>query len=387
MTERINTHALLAKLPCKNDARLYRAPGRVNIIGEHTDYTGGLVLPTNSAIYTWVAAEARSDPVFTITTVDLDQRHSFSLDDPGTGLSGEWHDYVVGVLSELAASKLIDQGANLVLQTEIPMGGGLSSSAALELAVAVAALDLNGRTVPGEKLAGICQQAEHKFVGTKCGILDQFAVVNCRKGQAMLLDCHDLSTKHVSIPDDIRFLLVDSGVKHQHATGHYNTRADECANATRILREKNSDLEGIRDLDETEISDYEKVLGHTLFRRCRHVVTENARVRSAFSALADADSAELGSILSGSHVSLRDDYEASCDEVDLLVDIANRCDGVLGSRMVGGGFGGCVLAVVEVDKVQQVTSAICRQYRTPGGSEPWTHAVQPAEAAQRVVNA
>jgi len=365
-------------------ARVFRSPGRVNIIGEHTDYCDGLVLPTNTAIYTWLVAAARDDRIVRVRTQDLQDVQQFSLDQIEKSDNPAWIDYVKGVAAVIESQGLCLQGADLLVSSELPIGGGLSSSAAFELAIASALLDIAAIQLPSATIARLCQQAEIEYAKVNCGIMDQFAVACCERDRAMLLDCRTLRTKHARIPDDMRLLIVDSGVKHALPDGDYNNRARECVDAARLLREQIPDIVALRDLTEDQLEKSKAMLGDVLYRRCRHVVTENERVRFAFAALENQDLLSLGSLIAKSHVSLRDDFEVSCDDVNRLVDIADCCDAVLGSRMVGAGFGGCVLALTTAGSVDSVVKTIRSQYVNPAGREPWMHVVKPTAAVQAI---
>jgi len=364
--------------------RMYRAPGRVNIIGEHTDYTMGRVLPTTTAIYTSIMATARADRIINIRSVILDDTQSFNLDDVAISPKPGWIDYARGVAALIEERGVRLNGADMVVDSDIPIGGGLSSSAALEVATATALLNMAESSLPPEEIAALCRRAENEYAGVNCGIMDQFAIACCERGNAVLLDCRNLESKHVRLPANIRLLVTDSGVKHALADGGFNQRTDECASATEILAEHIVGVESLRDVETADLDRYHRELGDTLFRRCRHVVSENLRVLDACAALESGDSKALGVLFNASHASLRDDFEVSCDELDALVDIANDSEGVLGSRMIGAGFGGCVLSVVEVDKIEMATEHIRHAHESMTGNSPWMHLVTATDPAQRL---
>ena len=375
---------LLGELPDSAEPQIARAPARVNVIGEHTDYNDGLVLPTTSALYTWVAASRRNDDRVNVRSLNVSQSASVDLKDIAKARPGDWSAYVFGVIAALSSHGIEISGADIVIRSDMPLGGGLSSSAALELAVAHAILGLSQQEIDTTRLAELCRQAEIEFAGVNCGLMDQLAVASCRRGHALRLDCRNLSTKQIALPDNLRILLTDSGVKHELATSEYNRRAAECAEALTRLTETAGSLESLRDVSPDMLRQHGGRLGDKLTRRCRHVLSENQRVLDAANALEAADTAALGKLVSASHVSLRDDYEVSCDAVDQLIAIADQCAGVHGSRMVGGGFGGCVLSIVEPQKVEDVEREIRSAYRTPAGWPPWTHVVAPAHPASTV---
>ena len=370
--------------------RLFRAPGRVNIIGEHTDYSDGLVLPVNTGLYTWVAARPRDDREVRVATKTFGESDSFDLDDIAPGGDPNWTDYIRGVARELenAGAKLI--GADLSIDGDVPIGGGLSSSASLELALASALLGLADQEMPATQAARVCQLAEQRYAAVNCGIMDQFSVACGRKNRAMLLDCRSLETQFVRLPDDLALIVTDSGVKHALPGSDYNDRHDECRQAVQVLNAGNTWLRnqligGYVVLGDRESFEREKErLGNLLYRRSRHVVSEIARVHEAFTALEIGDLARLGELVRASHASLRDDFEVSCDEIERLVEIADACEGVLGSRMVGGGFGGCVLSVARRGDERGIMSNIADTYGKILGSDPWIHAVTPAFPAGEV---
>jgi len=367
--------------PSLNEVQRFRAPARINIIGEHTDYNDGLVFPTTTALFTSIAARPRPDRIVRIESREMRNVQSFDLDDIEPAKNPGWIDYAKGVAAELEAEGIHLQGADLEIESEIPLGGGLSSSASFELAVAMALLRVADRSLPGPSLATICQRAEIRYAGVNCGIMDQYTVACCKRGHAMLLDCRSLDVEQVAIPASAGMLIIDSGVKHRLSDSGYNRRSDECAEAVNILSQDAPKFAALRDLSMEMLETQKDRLGDLLYRRCRHVVSENQRVRDAYAALQSGDLVKLGKLISVSHVSLRDDFEVSCDEVDQLVAIVDECTGVLGSRMVGAGFGGCVLSLIESGKVDEAARQIRQKYKEATGDDPWTHIVQAAEPA------
>ncbi len=365
----------------------FRAPARVNIIGEHTDYNDGFVLPTTTALYTSVTATPRSDRIVRVTSLEVQDTQEFDLDDIEPDQQPQWIDYAKGVAAEIEAAGIHLQGAHLEVASEIPLGGGLSSSASFELAIATALLGVAGASLPKPEIARLCQRAENRYAGLSCGIMDQYTVASCERGNAILLDCRSLAVEQVAIPQDAGMLITHSGVNHRLPDSGYNNRAEECAEAVARLQGRLSGLTALRDLAAGELEQHQDLLGDRLYRRCRHVVTENRRVLDAFDALKNNDVESLGHLISDSHASLRDDYEVSCGEVDRLVQIACASDGVLGARMIGGGFGGCVLALVVSDKIDDTARHIKLQYTLPDGAPPWTHVVAAADPAGEIAPA
>lgn len=358
------------------------APARVNIIGEHTDYNSGLVLPTNTAIFTRVTASPREDRVLRVRSSAIDATQSFVLDDLRPGETDTWIEYVKGVAAGLEQAGIALRGAELLIDSDIPLGAGLSSSASLELSVAKALLSIADERVDDEDLALLCQRAEQLYAGVQCGIMDQYSLACAKYGNAVLLDCRSLQARQVQLPEDIAFVLTDSGVRHSLADGEYNNRAEECATAVALLAQVMSDVETLRDLNLADLAAHRATLGEVLYRRCRHVVTENQRVQDTFEALGKRNLQSVGSLLNACHASLRDDYAVSCEELDALVECANSCDLIPGSRMVGAGFGGCVLSVCRKDDALAAAASIQASYAAVSGSRPWQHLVAPAYSAR-----
>jgi galactokinase len=363
---------------------LFRAPGRVNIIGEHTDYNDGLVLPTTTAAYTWLAAAERDDRLVQICSENMGTTESFNLDDRSKSDSPRWIDYAVGVAAEIEALNVELRGADILVDGNIPLGGGLSSSASFEVAIATALLALAGESLAQLQIAQLCQRAEIHYARVNCGIMDQYVIAACDAGKAMLIDCRSLESRMIGIPEDMRLLVTDSGVKHQLPTSGYNDRAQECMDARNALAELVPGFSSLRDLSAQQLASLEPSMDEVQFRRSRHVVTENQRVTDAVQALQNHDLNTLGNLISASHQSLRADFEVSCPAVDELVGLADSCDGVLGSRMVGAGFGGCVLSLTTADAVDEVRQQISSKHAAVTGQEPWMHVVQATAPAQIV---
>jgi len=320
-----------------------RAPGRVNLIGEHTDYNDGFVLPIaieRSATATWAP---RSDRTLRVHSGRFGETASVDLDGPVRPRPGHWSNYVVGVAVELAAAGVPPAGADVRIDSDVPPGGGLSSSAAIEVAAALALMAAAGRpgAIDGRDLALLCQRAENDFAGAPCGIMDQSIAVMARAGHALLLDCRDGQTRHVPFDDRAGVLLVaDTQVRHDIGEGGYPLRRKQCRAAAEAL--------GVAALrDATMASADAAGLTGDPRKRARHVVGEIARTLEAVEALSAGDYGRFGELMFASHASLRDDFEVSCAELDAIVDAAAGCDGVIGARMTGGGFGGCAIALVE----------------------------------------
>ena len=362
----------------------YRAPGRINIIGEHTDYNQGWVLPAALDLYSYAAIAPRGDRILRVHACNYGETEHVDLDRIERGEGGNWLEYVKGVAWSLARDGVRLRGADIVLSGEIPLGSGLSSSASVEVLLARALLGCAGLPMGVKELARACQQAESEFVGVQCGIMDQYVIACSSYQQAMKLDCRSLIHENVQLPQDAVFLLVHSGVKRRLTQGSYNSRRDECEEAVKQLSSALPGLQSLRDLKVEQLASHKDRLSDLLYRRCRHVVSENTRVHKVYKALKNCDSQRVGQHLTQSHISLRDDFEVSCKELDDLVNISLDCDGVLGSRMMGAGFGGCTISLVESEKLDTVMNTIGKRYGRISGGDPWMHAVGPAMAAGSV---
>jgi galactokinase len=353
------------------EPRLFRAPGRVNLIGEHTDYNDGFVLPMAIDRETMVAAAARNDRLVRAYSLELDAAAEFDLDYPGRKQRGSWLDYVEGVAQALESRGLRLRGADLLLDSDVPIGAGLSSSAALEVAVGLAMATISSADVDQVVLAHAGQQAEHEYVGIKCGIMDQFTAALGRAGHALLIDCRTLQTSYIPLDTSRACITIcNTGVKHALASSEYNARRAECERGVELLREWLPDICALRDVS---VADFQRTvdrLPEPVRRRCRHVITENARTSAAAHALSTGDTAGMGRLMFGSHDSLRDDFEVSCAELDLLVEIAKSIEGVIGARMTGGGFGGCTVNLVARDALAEFQEKISRAYKQATNIDP-----------------
>ncbi len=355
--------------------KLFRAPGRVNIIGGHTDYNEGFVLPTTTGLHTWLAIAPRSDRILRTFSCRFDSLEEIDLDRIESRGDAQWSEYVKGVASILEDAGHSLRGADIVIDGDIPLGGGLSSSASLEIVLAFGLLDCIDVAIERGDLAQLCQRVETDFVGVRCGIMDQFVISHCANDRAMMLDCRSLEFQSVAMPADARLLVVDTGVSHRLPAGEYNSRREECEQAVALLARQIPQLGALRDLEPAQLEDEKNLLDDRLYRRCRHIVTENQRVNDANSALRRGNVARLGELITASHVSLRDDYEISCAELDALVEIMISCPEVYGARLVGGGFGGCALCLVDAQHLDRVTDRVRAEYGEILGRPPWVHAV------------
>lgn len=364
-----------------------KTPARVNIIGEHTDYNDGFVLPMSTALFTSIAATRRDDRLLRVSSSSVAEASVIDLDDLQRGDPVSWIDYVKGVAAELQQYGVQLHGADLQIDSDIPLGAGLSSSASLELSVAKSLLAVADTDIAPPELARLCQRAEHNYAGVHCGIMDQYTLACAQKGHAILLDCRSLEMQQVPLPYKIGFILTDSGVRHSLAAGEYNARTDECAAAVALFAKRVPGIDKLRDVSMDMLQASRSDLGDILYRRCRHVLTENQRVLDAVAALENSAAQHLGSLLTACHASLRDDFEVSCGELDALVAAANASQRVFGSRMVGAGFGGCVLSVCEASDIEAAAREIRDNYAALTGNQPWQHQVSVAAPAQLVERA
>lgn len=366
------------------EARLFRAPGRVNLIGEHTDYNDGFVLPAAIDFQTFAAAARRGGRTLRIHSINFEETVSFDLDAKNPRRRDHWSDYPLGVATTLARAGHGIPGADLLLYGEVPPGAGLSSSAALEMATALALLAVAGLELEPLDTAKLCQQAENEFVGTLCGIMDPFVSRFAQAGHALLLDCRSLDARPVPLPDSSRLVICHSGVRHALASGEYNVRRAQCGEGVRALAERNPTLRALRDATLATLEESRSRIPPVVFARCHHVVSENQRTLEAAAALARRDLAAVGRLMAASHASLRDEYEVSCRELDVLVDAAAPLEGVFGARMTGGGFGGCTVNLVRSDAVPAFRDDVTQAFARETGRKPKIYESSAAAGAGEV---
>jgi len=365
--------------------RIYQAPGRVNLIGEHTDYNDGFVMPAAIGFYTRAAVAPRPDRKLVIHSENYSEQVKFDLDRLPAKGEGYWSDYVVGVAKMLVCSGKRLGGVNLLVDGNVPQGAGLSSSASIEVAVGYALLDLGGpNTIDRTQLARLCQQAENEFIGARCGIMDQFVASHGRRGQALLLDCRSLEYRQLPLPDDVAIAICNTMVKHSIAKGEYNQRRAECEAGVRALSKHLPQVRALRDVTPEDLERYGHELPEVVLRRCRHVIGENARVLKAAAALERGDLQTFGNLMLESHCSLRDDFEVSCSELDLMVELAGQAEGVYGTRMTGGGFGGCTIALVQAGCVEAFQRTVREGYERSTGRKPEIYICAAADGVSRL---
>ena len=343
--------------------RLYRAPGRVNLIGEHTDYNDGFVMPAAIGFYCWAAIAPRNDRQLHVFSREFREDVEIDLSSGAVRPSHTWSDYPAGVAVQLQKAGFPLIAANVLIHGEVPLGAGLSSSASIEAATAMALAETSRCAIDRGELARICQRAETDFVGMKCGIMDQFISLCGRKGHALMLDCRSLQFELISIPDSAKLVICNTGVKHKHAGGEYNRRREECEAAVSALKQALPSIHALRDVRKEDLDRHRTLLTEVALKRARHVVSENARVLDAAAALRAGDLLKVGAAMNESHKSLRDDYEVSCAELDLMVDLAHQQQGVYGARMTGGGFGGSTVNLVDARHADAFAKNIGKAYQ------------------------
>ncbi|HSI32665.1 MAG: galactokinase [Phycisphaerae bacterium] len=352
---------------------IVRAPGRVNLIGEHTDYNDGLVLPMAIEPVVVIACRAREDAVVRLaSTVYPGQVVEFALDRKITRGEPAWANYCRGVAAELEEAGIPLVGMDALIDNTLPVGGGLSSSAAIEVGTALSLLTLAGTELAPDRLALVCQRAEHEFALVPCGIMDQTIVAGGKPGHAMLFDCRSLAKSFIKVdPGDLRVVIANTMVHHELASGEYGKRRAQCEAGVAWFKARYPDagIRALRDVTPKMIAEAEG-LDPLILKRCRHVVTEIGRTQDASSALAKGNYELAGRLMKESHASLRDDYEVSCPELDFLADQAGAVKGVYGARMTGGGFGGCIVALVRPRSADALTEHLKRAYGERFGIDP-----------------
>ncbi len=351
----------------KGDPVVVKAPGRVNLIGEHTDYNDGFVFPVAIDKAAYICGKKTEGDFLRLYSMMYDEAVEYPLDGFKHDGKHGWANYILGVVKELRKMGHNLPGANIVNSCNVPLGSGLSSSAALEVAVSTFFEEVAGLEIQATEVAKLCQRAENEFVGVKCGIMDQFISRLGKKGTALFIDCRSLEYEHVPFDNpEIKVLICNTGVKRGLVDSEYNTRRSECEEGTSFFsRRLDKDVKALRDVTIKEFEQFESELPEKVRKRCRHVITENERVLRAKELLKSGDYAGFGKLLYDSHASLRDDYEVSCRELDMMVDILRKQDGVLGARMTGAGFGGCTVSLFNVkdDKKQQsIIEDVARKY-------------------------
>ncbi|NTW02367.1 MAG: galactokinase [Oscillochloris sp.] len=348
---------------------IVRAPGRVNLIGEHTDYNEGFVFPIAIDRETFVAARSRADHTIRTYTAQLDQEDSFEINQIERSPNQPWANYVRGMIKGILARDLPITGADLLVSSDVPMGCGLSSSASLEVAVGYAVQLLNNSNLLGEELALLAQGIENSFVGVQCGIMDQFISALGRADHALLIDCRDLSYRPLPIPPDVRIVICNSGIHHNLSNSAYNERRATCNEAVRLLKTRLPRISALRDVSPDDLRTYAELLPPTMLMRARHVVTENQRTLAAAAALEHANLIAFGQLMNESHTSMRDDYQISIPEIDLLTELAHAVPGCYGARLTGGGFGGSTVNLVTISAIDRFVQDVATGYKAVTGRD------------------
>jgi galactokinase len=368
---------------------LFIAPGRVNLIGEHTDYSEGFVMPAAIDFATVAAISPAAGDQVSLYSENFQEHAVFDLEFLPHHPRHHWSDYPVGVLTTLMTAGVRPGGFSLTLAGDVPLGSGLSSSASVEVATALAILGLPAVYEAGPnfslpEVARLCQRAENHFVGTQSGIMDQFVSCCGAAGHALLLDCRDLSYKLAPVPEGLSLVICNSMIKHSHAGGEYNTRRAEIEAGTEIIRLHRPEVRFLRDVSVADLERWGDEMLPEVLRRCRHVVTENARTVAAAEALERNDLQVLGRLMAESHASYRDDFEASCREADILVELASREPACVGARLTGGGFGGCTVNLVRSPSAEEFAERLLREYLVATGIAAEVYHCHAAAGAHRI---
>ncbi len=363
---------------------IFVAPGRVNLIGEHTDYAEGFVMPVAIDFATLAAISPRTDGKIAIYSENYGQERYFEAAALPAKASQHWTDYPIGVVSILTGEGHKFPGFSLSLWGDVPLGSGLSSSAALEVVTALAVLSLIGASYPGPVLARLCQRAENEYVGASCGIMDQFISANGKKDHALLLDCRDLSFKLAPIPPHVALVIANTMVKHSVAGGDYPTRRRESEAACAVIASHRPNVPFLRDATLEDLDKWGSEMAPKSLMRARHVISENLRTVAAADALLKGDLAELGRLMAEAHTSYSKDFEGSCVEADAMVALAQDLPGLIGARLTGGGFGGCTVNVVEQTQAAAFAEALGGRYAAQFGIVPQIHICHASGGAHRL---
>lgn len=371
-----------------NTLMLTRAPGRVNLMGEHTDYNEGLVLPTNmGGMEVVVAAQRRADNVISMYSMDFDERLQCTLGNLKNMQGDGWGNYVKAVFWALENGGHKPEGMNILISGNIPQGSGLSSSAALEAAVGLSAVYAEGGAVDPVKIAKTLQHAENSFMGVQSGIMDQMSVLVAPKGHALYLNCRTLEADGIPLNlEGVQLLVIDSGISRSLKNSEYNKRREECKEALKLLKTKNESYQALIDCKVLAFERHKSVLPGVLRMRAEHVIYENDRVIKTKEAMLAGDAVAVGELFKKSHRSQSVLYQTSCEEIEALVSIANNQESCLGARLTGGGFGGCIVALVKDEGLETFADNIKRAYRQKAGGKAIIYPVMPTEPAGEVAD-
>ncbi|HVU46334.1 MAG TPA: galactokinase [Terracidiphilus sp.] len=363
---------------------IFVAPGRVNLIGEHTDYAEGFVMPAAIDFATLAGISPRTDGKIVIYSENCGEEKSFDAAALPAERTGEWTDYPVGVVQILAGEGHKIPGFSLSLWSDVPVASGLSSSAALEVATALAVESLIGVSYPGPVVARLCQRAENEYVRASCGIMDQFISANGEANHALLLDCRDLSFRMAPIPDNVALVIANTMVKHSVAGGDYTTRRAESEAACAVIASHRTGVKFLRDCTLEDLEKWGHEMAPKSLMRARHVISENLRTVAAADALLRGDLTELGKLMAEAHWSYSRDFEASCIEADTMVELAQDLPGLIGARLTGGGFGGCTINLVEQSQAAEFSRVLGSRYAAKMGIVPEIHICHASGGAHRL---
>lgn len=351
-----------------DDYTLVKSPGRVNLIGEHTDYNNGFVLPAAIDKVIAVAIAPNDGNEINMVAIDKKESHTHNLDNPFSKTGKGWPDYILGVVVELEKAGYEVGGFDCVFGGNIPIGAGLSSSAALEGGIITGLAEIYDLDIPKRDRALLAQKAENEFVGVQCGIMDQFVNIHGEKDQALKLDCRSLEYELYPVKqDDVHIVLCDTQIRRELASSEYNIRRRQCEEGVKILSKYDSSVESLRDVSEELLEAHKEEMDPVIYKRCKYVIEENSRVEQACKDLENSDIHSFGERMYGSHDGLSNMYEVSCEELDILVEKAQDIDGVLGARMMGGGFGGCTINLVQKSRIDSFSTKIKEQYTKQTG--------------------
>jgi galactokinase len=366
------------------EPEVFLAPGRVNLIGEHTDYADGFVMPAAIDFATLAAVSGRSDGRIVVYSDNFHEQAEYDAAKLPKHGRGHWSDYSLGVVKTLSETGVAIPGFNLTLNGNVPVGAGLSSSASVEVASMLAVLSVAKTSLPLKDVALLCQKAENAYVGASTGIMDQFIACCGAEDHALLLDCRTLEFRLAPIPSHLSLVIANTMVKHSHANGAYNTRRAEVEEGTAILRSHRPEIRLLRDATVEDLERWGHEMPENVLKRCRHIVTENLRTVAAADALEAGDLKLLGSLMAEAHVSYRDDFEASCPEADVMVELAGKQRGCIGARLTGGGFGGCTVNLVEADHAEGFAEQLHEGYRAATAIDADIYRCHASAGAHRV---
>ena len=356
----------------------------MNLIGEHTDYNDGFVMPAALDFFTWVRLSPLEQHRLHLYSENFNEEVDVDLDARNLSARGHWSDYPIGVAVTLERAGYRLRGASLRIRGDVPVGSGLSSSAAIEVATAFALAANSDLKIDARELARLCQRAENEFVGARVGIMDQFISLFGQVQKALLLDCRSLEFRLLPLPDNVRLIICNTMVKHELASSAYNERRAQCEEGVRVLARFYPNVTALRDVTIAQLEQHRAELSDVVYRRCRHVITENARVLAAGEALEQHDLDRFGVLMGESHVSLRDDYQVSSDELDLMVELAAKVDGVYGARMTGGGFGGSTVNLVRAEKADAFRLRIAEGYEQVTKIKPEIYVCSAGNGAEEI---